>query len=826
MQENHLGQVATVDQQRELMQDVRRLKGWREREIEERHYDLRRLRASFEQICHDIYDLEDGKFNFLDLNDFSKKLLEESTPSTSDDSSKKGFSLDAPPQQVPEMLSGLPYPIAKPLPNDRQPPVVDPQTRPISAAYTPRPVPVVPKQAHARQQLPPRQSSPGVSPEPPPFVLPKSSERSVQSWYPSTPTPVPIPPRTRMSQNVVVIPESSSSTGINGTPGDQSFDRSFPMYPRHGMGSDVTIFPLSTSSTQTSTPARNTSQLASHRSVTSLKGPGTVRRTPSGRSQRSRIPLIITNSSNSISSHRPPGFVSSVAQTPTVVRPAALRQQAQRAPQPVPAAMTAGPMKIQEAEFSILRPPQGPMAVGPVLPRADKGPRVNSRPPAIIRQHSPISRHRVPVQPVAIKTSQSRLSKHRRPQPTVTAPPPSQPINITPPPPPQVVLMPTRTDTMRRRQSRPQLHPINTSIVVPTPTVTAMTYPEPTSHFQATTRFSTTPSIIPQRSSILSSDDSRTSTSTTRQPAVIKTSRVPLRNRSQLAHPPPLPVRKTSPSRLIKRRRPQPTSVDPEAVVLPAHSVGSEPLSPSPLARSGTMRSRQSRPHLRPIDISTVTTMAYPETDSHARTSARLSGPPLIVSQHRSASSSNDSRASVGVEQPVITRTPAQPRPQSAPTPRPHSSTPRRARPVTAIPIAVMPPSIPVGNILPSSREIVVMPARGVSRRSWGRLRDRIWSTDSSPVSSSGTELNRLSVPQRSNDVGSDVLMQQGSDSQSLFQLGPVIVPLDSETEEVMGFRRASFSGRDWINYATRSSSTDSYGQGRRSTSPQAHLDR
>jgi len=62
-QENRLAQTATVDQQRELMQYVRGLNGWMGHEFGERHDDLRRLRAAFEQLGRDVRDLQNGRPN-------------------------------------------------------------------------------------------------------------------------------------------------------------------------------------------------------------------------------------------------------------------------------------------------------------------------------------------------------------------------------------------------------------------------------------------------------------------------------------------------------------------------------------------------------------------------------------------------------------------------------------------------------------------------------------------------------------------------------------------------------------------------------------------
>ena len=53
--------MATVDQQRELMQYTRRVDDWMGREVGERHGDLSRLRALFGQIRQDVRDWQDGR---------------------------------------------------------------------------------------------------------------------------------------------------------------------------------------------------------------------------------------------------------------------------------------------------------------------------------------------------------------------------------------------------------------------------------------------------------------------------------------------------------------------------------------------------------------------------------------------------------------------------------------------------------------------------------------------------------------------------------------------------------------------------------------------
>ena len=53
-QENRLAQLATVDQQRELMRYMRGLNEWLERDVYDRQSELRGVVARVEQLSHDI----------------------------------------------------------------------------------------------------------------------------------------------------------------------------------------------------------------------------------------------------------------------------------------------------------------------------------------------------------------------------------------------------------------------------------------------------------------------------------------------------------------------------------------------------------------------------------------------------------------------------------------------------------------------------------------------------------------------------------------------------------------------------------------------------
>jgi hypothetical protein len=53
-QENRLAQLATVDQQRELMRYMRGLNEWLERDVYDRQSEFRGVVAHVEQLSHDI----------------------------------------------------------------------------------------------------------------------------------------------------------------------------------------------------------------------------------------------------------------------------------------------------------------------------------------------------------------------------------------------------------------------------------------------------------------------------------------------------------------------------------------------------------------------------------------------------------------------------------------------------------------------------------------------------------------------------------------------------------------------------------------------------
>ena len=54
MQENRLAQLATVDQQRELMRYMRGLNGWLERDVRDRQSELRGVIARVDQLRDDL----------------------------------------------------------------------------------------------------------------------------------------------------------------------------------------------------------------------------------------------------------------------------------------------------------------------------------------------------------------------------------------------------------------------------------------------------------------------------------------------------------------------------------------------------------------------------------------------------------------------------------------------------------------------------------------------------------------------------------------------------------------------------------------------------
>lgn len=54
IQENRLAQMATVDQQRELMRYMRGLNEWLERDVHDRQSELRGVSARVDQLRHEI----------------------------------------------------------------------------------------------------------------------------------------------------------------------------------------------------------------------------------------------------------------------------------------------------------------------------------------------------------------------------------------------------------------------------------------------------------------------------------------------------------------------------------------------------------------------------------------------------------------------------------------------------------------------------------------------------------------------------------------------------------------------------------------------------
>jgi hypothetical protein len=54
LQENRLAQLATVDQQRELMRYMRGLNGWLERDVRDRQSELRGVIARVDQLRDDL----------------------------------------------------------------------------------------------------------------------------------------------------------------------------------------------------------------------------------------------------------------------------------------------------------------------------------------------------------------------------------------------------------------------------------------------------------------------------------------------------------------------------------------------------------------------------------------------------------------------------------------------------------------------------------------------------------------------------------------------------------------------------------------------------
>ena len=131
-QENRLAQLATVDQQRELMRYMRGLNEWLERDVYDRQSELRGVVARVEQLSHDIRGIRaQGK-------DFSISIiwmrliciLEGTSSSGSDDTStvyQPGPSFPQPaPQMDPRFQQQQMDPRFQQQPSLRYPPVIPP----------------------------------------------------------------------------------------------------------------------------------------------------------------------------------------------------------------------------------------------------------------------------------------------------------------------------------------------------------------------------------------------------------------------------------------------------------------------------------------------------------------------------------------------------------------------------------------------------------------------------------------------------------------------------------------------------------------------------
>ena len=637
-------------------------------------------------------------------------FLQESTSSTSDANSETA---EVSPRQDSGLPATTPYPTAQwpsVIPNQRQHLPVDPQPQPIvvmiPAMHAPKPIPAVSRRV---QQLLPSPQQPAIRVSPVPSAMPHHpSESGVWSSHPTTPAP-PRSDNENMSQNVIVVPESSSSRPSYDTPRDQHrrVNQPLPIHPRQSMGSDVIVVPLSSASTPSSTPARGMSRLAQRPSVTSLTGSGgTLRRTPSGRPQRSQTPFVTNPPSPAPTGHTIPGLVVSTPPLSSAVHPAAPQpivmqqspqpQPVQRLPSPFPAAVTStsGSEQNHRAEFPILRRTPGPMAdtsFGPIpvpiastaspvlMPREARGPRMtpHPHPPARIRQHSPVSRPRqvqTPIeatQPTYMGSSPTRLSRRHRPQPEVTLMPsrtesirrhwpqhtrvdpvtvilPSRPIGKARQyPQPEAIIMPP----MRNRQNRQQL---DTSIVWPAPAVTAIAYPETVSRVQTTTRPTF---VVPQPSLESSHVDFRAALQGAERPVFIRRSpsRLPSRRRPQPTTS--IPIEAAQPSRLTRRHRLQPTAAD-DRIPLPPPRQPEVILMP---ARTESARSRQNRRRLHPIDTSVtltrpVTAITYPETVGRGRTTARPATPFITPLPSPTSSDSSPRSSMRAAERPAVLR--------------------------------------------------------------------------------------------------------------------------------------------------------------------------
>ncbi|CAA7269900.1 unnamed protein product [Cyclocybe aegerita] len=226
LRENRLAQLATVDQQRELMRYMRGLNEWLERDVHDRQSELRGVVARVDQLSDYIRDMQ-------------RHARAASTPSSTTESDTQVFYPPGPPgpsMPQPQPYGGYPagfQPFDRPV----VPSVVpDITPRPAFGPVIPQapqptiivqPGGVIPPTAGVAPAIPMdgyHTGGPGPQPvlrvptEPPIFIPPGfSPSGSTGTPRPAIPIPTPTPMYSTMGPNVVHVPPSPESSTTSST---------------------------------------------------------------------------------------------------------------------------------------------------------------------------------------------------------------------------------------------------------------------------------------------------------------------------------------------------------------------------------------------------------------------------------------------------------------------------------------------------------------------------------------------------------------------------------------------------------------------------------
>ncbi|KDR74957.1 hypothetical protein GALMADRAFT_570107 [Galerina marginata CBS 339.88] len=467
LRENRLAQLATVDQQRELMRYMRGLNEWLERDVHDRQSEIRGVVARVEQLGHDLRGIQ---------------MQGRRTPSTGSSSG----SSDSGPHQMyfPGQGPQPTYPILPPT-FQPYPPVIPPV---IPDGGTPPPSfrPVIPQ--------------PTIVVNPGAQMIPGSQMIPTDGYH--HPIPGPMPGMTpRPQETGIFIPPDTASIRSGSTgpprPGDPH-PLPIPHPGMSGMGTNVIHYPGSPSSSRSETPSRGSSRGRRPSRSTRHDSPPrhprhdsrSTRRTPHdrrssrsrtpprrrrSRSSDGRIPLVVTNPSagripavlqdsygqpgtpHQLSTHAPPIHVISPsagsssprmhrhesyphsrppsqpqpAQTPTII----IQQPPQQPQQPVMMQMPPSPgMQMSDGGMMPMTPGVPVTHMGQMgVPMTAMGhpmtgvpgsyyPPPMTGPPMIIQQPSRSS-----------SRSDSRGRRHRHTPPPAPAAAPAAPIILTGP---------------------------------------------------------------------------------------------------------------------------------------------------------------------------------------------------------------------------------------------------------------------------------------------------------------------------------------------------------------------------------------------------------